>query len=180
MRWFDTPPCPTLDATLISDERISLRGPSTGARVAGGATAVFGGVFGTIGASFLRLPIPLPFKLIPIVFTAIGGGVAAAGSAAALSRCSVEAARGEGLTLRWKLPLRDEQTLVLRSEELSEFEVTEHAHDSSDDFGNEHRVMEFRLVAITKDGRAFAFEAHGTRAQARLRKEAFEKVLLRI
>lgn len=165
-----------MDVSLSTDDQITLTGPDTAQKVAGGATAAFGGVFAAVGAGFLRLPIPAPFKLIPLAFTAIGSGVAALGASAALSKCSVEAKRGEGLTFRWKIPAREEKSLRLQSNELEAFEVTEHAHDSSDKFGNEHRVMEFRLVVITRDGRAFAFESFGTRTQARLRKEMFEKL----
>lgn len=178
MDWFDSPPCPRMDVVQSSDESIILRGPTAGSRFIGGATAAFGGVFASIGAGFLRLPIPLPFKLIPLAFTAIGAGVAAAGTSAALAQCSVEAKRGEGLTMRWKLPVRDERSLHLRADELEAFEVTDHQHNTSDSFGNDNLVLEFHVVAITKDGRAFAFESLGTRTQARLRKEAFEKVLL--
>ena len=180
MNWFDSPPCPRMEVTHASDELISLKGPSTGAKIAGGATAAFGGVFATVGAGFLRLPIPLPFKLIPLVFTAIGAGLAAAGTSAALSECSVEAKRGEGLTMRWKLPARAQRSLVIRTDELEAFEVTEHQHSTSDDFGNDNLVLSFHLVAVTRDGRAVAFESLGTRTQARLRKEAFEKVLLSV
>ena len=178
MRWFDSPPCPRMDVTLSTDDRITLTGPGTAQKVAGGATAAFGGVFATVGAGFLRLPIPAPFKLIPLAFTAIGAGVAALGASAALSKCSVEAKRGEGLTIRWKIPAREERSLRLPTNELEAFEVTDHAHNHSDDLGGSSTVMEYRLVAITKDGRAFAFESFGTRTQARLRREAFEKLLL--
>jgi hypothetical protein len=177
MRWFDSPPCSRLDLTFSSDDQLSLSGPGTGARVMGGATAAFGGVFASFGLRFLRLPVPLPFKLIPLAFTAIGGGIAAAGTAAALSSCSVEAKRGDGLTLRWKLPLREERSLRLRPEELEAFEVTEHAHHS-DDNGFDRVTMEFRVVVITKAGRAVEVESFGTRTQAQLRMGALKKILL--
>jgi hypothetical protein len=178
MRWFDSPPCTRMDVTITTPDHLMLSGPSTGTRVVGGATAAFGGVFATFGLRFLRLPIPAPFKLIPLAFTAVGAGIAAAGTSAALSNCSVEAKRGEGLTLRWKLPVRDERTVKLRPDELEDFEVTEHAQHSSNEYGPDHVTMEFRVVAITKDGRAFELEALGTRTQARLRQEALQKILL--
>jgi hypothetical protein len=167
-----------MEVTQSADGLIVLKGPTAGTKVLGGATAAFGGVFATVGAGFLRLPIPLPFKVIPLAFTAIGAGIAAAGTSAALSACSVEAKRGHGLTFRWKLPLREERSLELRSEELEAFEVTEHSHSTTDSFGNDNLVLEFRLVVVTKAGRAVGVDSHGTRTQARLRKEAFEKVLL--
>ena len=176
MRWFDSPPCARMELKFTSEDHLELTGPSTGSLVMGGATAVFGGVFATFGLRFLRLPIPLPFKLIPLAFTAIGGGIAAAGATAALSSCTVEAKRGEGLSLRWKVPLRDERTLRLRPEELQGFEVTEHAH-RSDDNGFDRVTMEFRLVAVAKSGRAIEVESFGTRMQAQLRLSALQKIL---
>ena len=178
MRWFDSPPCPRMDVTHSTETALTLSGPSTATRVVGGATAAFGGVFATMGLRFLRLPIPGPFKLIPLAFTAIGAGVVAVGTSTAFSSCSVEAKRGTGLTLRWKLPGLEERLLELRSQELEAFEVTAHEHHHSNDHGPDDVVTEYRLVAITKDGRAFPFESHGTRAQANLRKVAFEKILL--
>lgn len=184
MNWFDSPPCARMDVARSSDSLVALKGPSAGSRVMGGATAAFGGVFATMGAGFLRAPIPFPFKLIPLAFTAIGAGIAAVGTSAALSECSVEAERGRGLTIRWKLPLRDERSLVIAAAQLEAFEVTSHAHRHSDDtFGDQSplgavsTVMEYRLVAVTKDGKATELESFGTHAQAKLRKAAFERVL---
>ena len=57
--------------------------------------------------------------------------------------------------------------------------MTTHEHHRSNDYGPDDVVTEYRLVAITRDGRAFPFEAHGTKTQATLRKAAFEKILLR-
>ena len=82
--------------------------------------------------------------------------------------------------MRWKLPVRDERSLVIKADVLEAFEVTEHQHSTSDDYGNDNLVLSFHLVAVTKDGRAVAFESFGTRTQARLRKEAIEKVLLSV
>lgn len=179
MEWFDTPPCTRLDVAVESDELIMLTGPTTGSRVAGGATAAFGGVFATMGAGFLRLPIPMPFKLIPLAFTALGTGIAAVGTSAALSACSLEVKRGQGLTLTWKLPLRDERSFHIPLDKFEALEVTDHAHEHSDDYGS-RITMEYRLVAVTKSGNSVALESFGTRTQARLRKEAFEKVLSRV
>jgi hypothetical protein len=168
-----------MDLAQDTAEHITLAGPTAGSRVAGGATAAFGGVFATVGAGFMRLPIPLPFKLIPLAFTAIGTGIAAVGTSAALSSCLLDVKRGQGITLSWKLPLRDERSFHIPLEKLEAFEVTDHAHEHSDDYGS-RIVMEYRLVAVTKSGTSIALESFGTRTQARLRKEAFEKVLGRV
>ena len=178
MRWFATPPCPRMDLAQSTKTLIRLTGPSTAARISGGATAAFGGVFAAMSLRFLRLPIPAPFKLIPLALTAIGAGAAAAGASTALASCSVEAKRGAGLTFRWKLPGLEERSLTLRTKELESFEVTTHEHHRSNDYGPDDVVTEYRLVAITRDGRAFPFESHGTRTQANLRKAAFGKLLL--
>jgi hypothetical protein len=168
-----------MDLAGSTDEFIKLTGPTAGSRMVGGATAAFGGVFATVGAGFMRLPIPLPFKLIPLAFTAIGTGIAAVGTSAALSACSVEVKKGQGITASWKLPLRDERSFHIPLDKLEAFEVTDHAHEQRDDYGS-RIVMEYRLVAVTRSGNAIGLESFGTRTQARLRKEAFEKVLGRV
>lgn len=175
MNWIDSPPCARMDMTTSSPELVKLVGPTKGSKVMGGATAAFGGLFATIGAGFLRAPVPLPFKLIPLAFTAIGAGVVAVGTSAALAECSVEAKRGRGLTFRWKLPLRDERTLEISEREIEAFEVTDHAHTHDDDFGRT-TTMQYRVVVVTKAGKAIELESHGTRTQARLRQEAFQRV----
>jgi hypothetical protein len=167
-----------MDLAQSTKTTLTLTGPSTAARLAGGASAAFGGVFAAMSLRFLRLPIPAPFKLIPLAFTAIGAGVAAVGTSTALSSCSVEAKRGAGLTFRWKLPGLEERSLTLPSRELESFEVTTHEHHRSNDYGPDDVVTEYRLVALTRDGRALPFESHGTKTQANLRKVALEKVLL--
>lgn len=177
MRWLDTPPWPKLDVKRREADVLLLTGPSVGARVAGGATAAFGTAFASFGARFLRLPVPAPFKLIPLAFTAVGAGVAAAGAATALASCSVEARRGVGLTFRWKLPAREERVLTLRPDELEGLEITAHVHRTESETGPDHVSTEYRLVAVTRDGRAFPFETFGTRLQANLRKEALEPLL---
>lgn len=176
MRWLDTPPYPRLDVKLNTADRLVLTGPGVEERLAGGATAAFGGVFASVGAGFLRLPVPAPFKLIPLAFTAIGAGVAALGATAALASCSVEVQRGQGLTLRWKIPTQPERVLHLAPAELEGFEVTRHAHARGEH--SDEVSVEYRLVAITRDGRAFPFERFATHTQAGLRKRAVEALAL--
>ncbi len=177
MRWFDAPPCTQLDVKETSPGRLFCTGPSAGTRVAGGATAAFGSVFAGVGLRFLRLPIPAPFKLIPLAFAAIGGGVAALGATAAFSSCSLEVTRA-ALTLKWKVPGLGEHSLVLAAADVEGFEVTTHARASSSDFGDRHEVVEYRLVAVTKNGRALPFESFGTRTQAELRRRTVTLLLL--
>jgi hypothetical protein len=167
-----------MDLTQSTKSVLLLSGPSTAARLTDGASAAVGGALASMSLRMLRLPIPVPFKLIPLAFTAIGAGVAAVGTSTALSSCSVEARRGSGLSFRWKLPALQERVLKLTTKELEAFEVTAHEHRRSNDFGPDDVVTEYRLVAITRDGRSFPFESHGTRAQANLRRSAFEKILL--
>lgn len=176
MRWLDTPPHPLLDVKLSTPDRLLLTGPGAAERLAGGATAAFGGVFASVGAGFLRLPVPAPFKLIPLAFTAIGAGVAALGATSALASCSVEVQRGEGLTLRWKIPTRPERVLRLAVSELEGFEITTHTQRGGEN--SDMVSVEYRLVAITRDGRAFPFERFTTHTQAELRKRLVEALAL--
>lgn len=177
MRWFDEPPCLQLDVKESTPTRLFLTGPTTRARLEGGATAAVGSTFAGMGLRFLRLPIPGPFKLVPLVFTAAGAGLTALGATTALASASLEVTRA-GLTLRWKVPTRDERALELPAERLEALEVTAHAHSERSTFGGLAReVYQYRLVAVTKDGRATPLEWFPTRAQAELRQKAVTAVL---
>lgn len=176
MRWFDSPPCPSYDVTQSTPERLLLQGPSKASRLAGGATAAFGSVFAGVGLRIARLPIPGPFKLVPLAFAAIGGGVAAVGGAAALADASIDVTR-EGLWLKWKLPALPEKERRVLKADLEGFEVTTHAHQGSSEFGNNDRVLEFRLVVVLKDGTSLELESFGTKTQAELRRRAIENIV---
>lgn len=176
MRWLDAPPCSHLDVAHRTETRLELKGPGLTHRVSGGATAAFGGLFASVSARVLRLPIPLPFKLVPLALTAVGVGMTAVGASVALASCQLEVDRREGLTLRWKLVGRDERNVHLARDEVEAFEVTQHTQRVSSDF-DDGPIHEYRLVAVAKDGRSLELEAFGTRTQATLRKQEIERLL---
>ena len=171
MRWLDTPPCVPLEIAEARGERLILRGPTTGARAVSGANAAMGGLFAGVGARFLRLPLPGPVKLVPLAFTVVGGAMAALGAGKALARVSIEVSR-EGLTWRWKLPALDERSLHVAAADIAALEITKHAHRETTTADRDYQVFEFRLVVITRDGRATPIDTHGTHAQAELRRQA--------
>jgi hypothetical protein len=173
MRWFDAPPCVPLDVAESTPKRLLLTGPTKGARFTNGATAAMGGFFAGVGLRFLRLPLPAPFKVVPLLFTAVGGGMAALGATAAFSSCSLEATK-RGLTLTWKPLALAERSLHVAAKDLEAFEVTTHTHSTRDTFGDERAAHEFRLVLVTKDGRAIALEPFFTRTQAAQRQKQLE------
>ncbi|GMU60642.1 MAG: hypothetical protein AMXMBFR34_24050 [Myxococcaceae bacterium] len=173
MRWIDTPPCVSLEIAEDSPKRLLLKGPSKSARFVSGANAAMGGLFAGVGLKLLRLPIPGPFKLIPLAFAAVGGGLAAYGAATALANVSLEVDK-KGLTARWKAPAFPQKSLHLGAKEVAGFEITSHVYSARDTFGDERAVYEHRLVVVTKAGRALPLESFFTRTQAELRREAIE------
>jgi hypothetical protein len=67
MRWLDEPPAVGLNVEHEAPGVLHLTGPTTSDRVKGGAVAAFGAGFTAFAVPFLRLPIPGPFKLVPLV-----------------------------------------------------------------------------------------------------------------
>jgi hypothetical protein len=178
MRWLDSPPCVPLDVAEDTPKHLRLSGPSSSARLTNGAAAAMGGVFAGVGLKLLRLPLPAPFKLVPLLFTAVGGGMAALGATTALSSCSLEASK-QGLTLRWKVPALAEKSMHLAAKDVEAFEITTHLHSTRDTFGDERAVHEHRLVVVTKDGRAIPLEPFFTKTQATQRQKQLEARLKR-
>src|SRR3712207_1848250 len=112
MEWLDEPPCTslTLQHSDLDSGKLELTGPAASTRAVGGFMTAFGTVFASGALPFLRAPIPMPFKLIPLVFGGVGGGIAALGAAAATSKCSVLVERDKGVRFRWKFgPLRQRE-----------------------------------------------------------------------
>jgi len=173
VRRLDSPPCVPLEVAEASPKRLLLTGPTKGARFTHGATAAMGGFFAGVGLRFLRMPLPAPFKVVPLLFTAVGGGMAALGATTAFSSCSLEITR-KGLTFTWKPLALAERTLHVAAKDLEAFEVTTHTHATRDTFGDERAVHEYRLNAVTKDGKALPLEPFLTRAQAELRRKDVE------
>jgi hypothetical protein len=178
MEWFSTPPWTQLELADYSDAEkglVELTGPSTLARVAGGVTVAMGAGFVATALRFARLPLPLPFKLVPLVIGAVGAGAGALGASVVTAEHSILAQRFSGLTFRWRLGPLPARTLRVKVEEIDAFELTRHLAVSSED--DSAPTVSHRLVVVTKDGRALPIEEFGTRAQARQRKELLELAL---
>jgi hypothetical protein len=158
---------------------LELEGPALPARLVGGAAAVFGAGFTARTLPFLRLPIPFPFKLIPLTMAAVGSGLTLAGAIAASAACSVHIERKKGLTFRWHLRPFAPRERQVSPADMADFEVTRHEYTSSsnDSFPTSRSRAVYRLVLVTKAGEALPFEEFATRAQAMLRQEAIAEVL---
>lgn len=181
MQWLSSPPCTRMKVKVSDRERgvLELAGPALPARLVGGAAAVFGAGFTARTLPFLRLPIPFPFKLIPLTIAAVGSGVTLAGAIAASATCSVRIERKKGLTFRWHVrPLAPRERQVPPAD-MADLEITRHVYTSveKDSFASSRSHVVYRLVLVTKTGEALPFEEFATRAQATLRKEAITEVL---
>lgn len=176
MRWLDTPPCVPLEEVERRPGRLLLRGPTLGYRVSGGAGAVFGGAAAAFGLRLSRV-LPGPMKLVPLGIAAVGGAVAAVSSAQASVQVTVEVT-ASGLVARWRLPLLAEKKLALATAEVAALEVkTVVRSERSELLERSTEVYEHRVCVVTRDGRAIPLDAHGTHAQAELRRGAIEEVL---
>jgi hypothetical protein len=184
MEWFSTPPCTRLELAEYSDAEkglVELTGSSRLARVTGGATTLMGAGFIAAALRFARPPIPL---LLPLAMGAVGVGVMSLGTSVLSAECSVRATRFSGLDFRWNLgPLSRYRSLRIKTREIEDFEVTRHESPSSDSSsaggsdGTAAPTVTYRLVVVTKDGRAIAIEEFDTKAQARQRKALLETTL---
>jgi hypothetical protein len=179
MEWINDPPCYGM-AVKQSDSvagKLELIGPATAERVKGGVMAAMGAAFGTFALPFLRAPFPAPFKLIPLAFTVIGGGLGTLGVAVATSEASASFGRGKGARFRWKIgPLRARE-LFVPEKDIAGFEVSRSEHHSQDRNGFSTTHVSYELHLVTKAGKAVAFESFRLHAQAQLRREQVEAVL---
>jgi hypothetical protein len=175
MKWIDAPPCGRMDLVTANDGLLDLEGPSVLARAVGAGAAAFGATFATTALGFIRLPVPMPFKLIPIAFGVIGGSVAALGLGSAVSKHWVRVTR-EGIEQRWRWGPLKERSVQVPAAQIVDVEVQSLVHTSTDDFGSQTSVS-YRLHVVTKDGKAHAIEDFGLSAQAKLRKEQIERIL---
>src|SRR5215467_11089654 len=98
MDYVPAPPCAPMKAKLVDEEagRIELVLDES-VRVRGGVQAAMGGMFATIGARLLRVPMPLPFKLVPLAFVGVGAGIGAAGALTALTEYTILVERNKGV-----------------------------------------------------------------------------------
>lgn len=182
MEWLDEPPCTALKLEVSDLEagKLELSGPAASTRMVGGFMTAFGTVFASGALPFLRAPLPMPFKLIPLVFGGVGGGIAALGASAATAKVSVLAERDKGVRFRWKFgPLRQREEFIPVGD-IAALEVSHSVHVRSDKHGfnsSSDTVKTYRLNLVTRAGKALGIEAFGLRTQAKLRQEALEAVL---
>jgi hypothetical protein len=179
MKWFNDPPCYGM-AVKLSDSaagKLELIGPATSERVKGGVMAAMGATFGSFALPFFRAPFPAPFKLIPLAFTLIGGGLGTLGVAVATSEVSALFERGKGARFRWKIgPLRPRE-LFVPAKDIAGFEVSRRVHHSQDHNGFSSTDVTYELHLVTKAGKAVAFESFALGAQAKLRLEQVEALM---
>lgn len=181
MQWLDEPPCTALDLQLSEPDngKLELSGPTASSRVVGGFMTAFGAVFASGALPFLRAPIPMPFKLIPLVFGGVGSGLAALGAAAATAKVSVTIERAKGVRFRWKFGPLGQREAFFPVEQIEALEVSSSSRGvGSDKHGfSTSTVTTYRLNLVTREGKAVGLEEFGLQTQAKLRKEAVEAVL---
>jgi len=176
MKWIDAPPCGRMDVKTSSESLLELEGPSMLTRAVGVGTAAFGATFASVALPFLRLPVPMPFKLIPVAFGVLGGSMAALGLGTAVSKHWVRVTP-EGISLRWRWGPLKERALQLDAAQLAALEVQSVVKTGTDDQGYSHTSVTYRLQAVTRDGKAHAIEEFSLSAQAVLRKQQVERIL---
>ena len=91
MEWVNEPPCTELNVERQDMARglLVLSGPKGMARAKGGVLAAMGTAFAVGAVTFLRMPVPKAWKIIPALMAATGGGVAAMGVTTAVSQVRV-------------------------------------------------------------------------------------------
>lgn len=176
MNWLDTPPCGRMDVKTATESLLVLEGPSTMTKVTSAGVAAFGTTFASIALGMARLPIPGPFRLLPIAFTAIGGGMAALGAGTALAKCSVRVDR-TGIEQRWRWGPMAEKSKLIAPADIRALEVQARVHSGQDSFGDTRTYTTWRVMVVTNDGAAHGLEEFGLSTQATMRKEQIEKVL---
>lgn len=177
MRWLDEPPCVALDVEHEAPGELRLRGPTTTDRVKGGALAAFGAGFAAFAVPFLRLPIPGPFKLVPLVLGAVGSGVAATGVATAAVQVRVDVTRAR-VRFDWKLGPVLEKSLEVPAADVAGVELRQEVQHHTSEYGfHDRTTVTWQLVLVTRAGRAVAMERFSLELQAKLRKEQVERAL---
>ncbi len=179
MEWFNDPPCYGMapKVTDLAAGKLELIGPVTSTRVKGGVMAAMGATFGTFALPFFRAPFPLPFKIVPLAFTLIGGGIGTLGVALATAESSALFERGKGIRFRWKLGPMRRRELFIPEKDIAGFEVSHSVHHSENRNGFSSTHVTYELHVVTKAGKAVAFESFPLQAQAKLRQEQVEAVM---
>jgi hypothetical protein len=152
-------------------------------RIGSGLIAAFGGGFATVAMSFLRAPVPAPFKIVPLAFLFVGAGLGTFGALGAMAEFVIEVERGRGVTFRWRRGRRRREAHVADSE-IETFAVTPHAVHRGAAFSNEVPLtnqdwveFQYRLVLVTKSGEAYPVDNFNLPRQALIRQRLIEDVL---
>jgi hypothetical protein len=129
--------------------------------------------------TFLKLPFPAPWKLIPLVMAATGGGMAALGVTAAVADVRVEVERGKGIRFRWHPRPLPERELFVAEREIAAYEVKTHVVKTGDGMSSfrETSVTTFRLMVVTRAGQAYAIEEFPLSVQAEMRRDQIQRAL---
>lgn len=181
MEWVNEPPCTQLSVERNDPRagKLTLFGPRGGARVKSGVMAAIGTAMAATAWSFLKLPFPAPWKVIPLVMTATGGGLAALGVTGAVSDVRVEVERGKGIRFRWHPRPFPEREVFVPQGEIGSYEVKTHVVKTGDGMSSFRETAEtsYRLMLVTRDGQAYAIEEFGLSAQAELRRDHIQRTL---
>jgi hypothetical protein len=152
-------------------------------RIAGGMAAAFGGTFAATAVRFLRAPFPLPFKLVPLAFLAVGVTVSTFGALQATAAYTIHVERGRGVAYRWRWG-RTGREIVVASADIEALEIAHHTVHHSGTMSSEWASngadwveMQYRLMLVTKRGDAYPIERFALRSQAALRQGLLEAVL---
>jgi hypothetical protein len=179
MEWINELPCSAMTLKLSDPAggKLELIGPGASSRVGGGVMAAMGATFSSAALPFLRAPIPAPFKLVPLAFGLIGGGVGALGLALATANTSVLFERDKGVRFRWKVAAMRQRELFIPAKDIAGIDISRGEHPAKDSDGFTTTRYHYALHVVTKEGKAVAFESFSLQTQARLRKEQIEAVL---
>lgn len=176
MRILSSPPLSRLEVARAEDGLLELR-VAASERVKGGATAAAGGAFAAYAARFVRLPLPMPLRLVPAALLAAGAGIGALGALALVADHRVIIERGKGVRIHWRLPPLSAKELEIPVNEIARFEVTREQRGRRVGDGMDYGYTVFVLDLITTGGRSHGLEEHGTRDQAEARKAQLEETL---
>jgi hypothetical protein len=173
MEFMTSAPCASMKVKHVDEEAGKLELVlDESVRVRGGAQAAVGGMFATIGARLLRLPMPLPFKIVPLAFVGVGAGIGAAGAVTALTDYAILAERDKGVTMRWKWGPFGSKELTIPSSDIEAYEIVSHPV-----IEDRIEIPSFRLMLVTRAGDAHPLEQFATETQAKLRKKLLKRIL---
>lgn len=180
MEWVNEPPCTELEVEREDAEKglLILKGPRGMARAKSGLVAALGTAFAVGAATFLKMPFPKAWKIIPATMIATGGGMAAMGVVGAVSNVRIDVERGKGIRWTWRPRPAPERVVTLAAKDVATFEVKTNVTRSSGEFSFQERSqVTFQLMVISKQGKAYAVEEFPLSSQAELRRDQIQRAL---